>query len=81
MLSWSSRLMKNKILILITLVVLFMAGGHLLDIGDVVGNSDRDINMLISENNLPYTNEGGLTNGFFNIGTSKVYHINATSSI
>ena len=67
--------MKNKILTLITLVVLFMAGGHLLDVGDIASNSDGIIKRLIEENNLNYIQQEGLTNGFFNIGTSKVYHI------
>lgn len=52
-----------------------MIGGHLLDVGDIIGDYDKDINMLIRENNLNYIHHNDATNGFFNISSTKVYHI------
>ena len=56
--------MVNKVILVVTLVVLFMAGGHLMDIADIV----EDVSLSRGV-------EGYLTNGFFNVDETKIYHV------
>lgn len=51
--------MRNKIMFLLMTVVMFMAGGHLLDIGDVAMDAGYD----------------KLGNGFFDVSSRQVKHI------
>lgn len=70
--------MKKLIIAVILLVILFMIGGHLLDIGDVVYDHNKRIKRLIDENDLnnKYGNgEAITTNGLFNMDANTTYHI------
>ena len=68
-------MLTKRYMLVLTLVIAFLIGGHLMDIGDVIGDYDNIIKRLIDENSLPYKHIGGAGNGFFRIDSSKVYHI------
>lgn len=53
--------LRNQIVFIVLLVVLFMIGGHMMDVGDVIQDVDGK--------------KGFATNGFFKVNASKLYHL------
>lgn len=39
---------KTNILLIVFLTIMFMLSGHLLDIGDVIGDAEKDFTFLVN---------------------------------
>ncbi len=68
---------KTNVMIIIFLTIVFMIGGHLLDIGDVFNDFNKRTKWLIQENQLwgKYgIGEPITTNGFWSNSANITYH-------
>ena len=68
--------MKNNILCIVGILSLFLISAHLLDVGDIIGDSEKSLENIINRENLnnKYEVNYGAGNGFWTIDARKLYH-------
>lgn len=69
--------MKIKILYILSITIIFMLGGHFLDLGDLSSDYNKDLQFFLYSEHLSnkYQINSKLGNGFFEIDSRKIYHI------